>query len=73
MKPELLVTLTAQRISHLSEVELLHSFDCRDDYPLQFQELLDAIHNGEHERIGKALMLFLYSHNQFDIELHEGL
>ena len=73
MEAKELVELTHKRISSLTEVEFKHSIDCSDDYPLYIKELLDAIHSGEDKRIGSALKLFLYTHNQFDIELHEGL
>lgn len=73
METKDLVMLTHKRISGLTEVEFKHSVDCSDDYPLYMKELLDSIHTGDDRRIGAALKLFLYTQNQFDIQLHEGL
>ena len=74
MNPKDLAKLTSTRIGHLTEVEFKHSVDCSDDYPMYMGELLDAIHTqNDYERIGKALILFLYAHNEMDIEIHEGL
>lgn len=68
-----LAELTTKRLGMLSEVELVFSINQLPDYPQRSHELLEAIHSHDDERIGKALKLYLFTQNQADILLHEGL
>ena len=68
-----LAELTTKRMGSMSEVELLFSMSQLPDYPDSSRDILNAIHDHDDERLGKALRIYLFERNQEDILLHEGL
>lgn len=73
MKAEELAKRTAQRISNLTEIELVNSIKELENHTLYSNDLLAAIHTQDYEKMGRSLLLALYVINERDIELHEGL
>ena len=65
-----LVRMTEERMQNLTYVEFMEAMNSLEDCHLFRRELLTAIHEGNHERIGVALQVALYHYHQEDVRLN---